>query len=105
MRLYILSRRISPERRQNKQWIKQLGAISMVKYRVIINRDRCVDCGISVGRCPTHARVLARVLEQDRKQTSEERPSMGVFSEDLYDYVKKAIDACPERALIIEKIE
>jgi ferredoxin len=30
---------------------------------------------------------------------------MGVFSEDLYDYVKKLVDACPEKALIIEKLE
>jgi ferredoxin len=77
----------------------------MVKYRVVINRDRCVDCGISVGRCPAHARLLARVLGQNCKQTSGERPSMGVFSEDLYYYVKKLVEACPEKALIIEKIE
>lgn len=77
----------------------------MVKYRVVINRDRCVDCGISVGRCPTHARLLARVLGRNRKKTSDERPSMGVFSEDLYDYVKKLVEACPEKALIIEKIK
>ncbi len=77
----------------------------MVKYRVVINRDRCVDCGISVGRCPTHARSLARVLGQNRKQTPGERPSSRVFSEDLYDYVKKLVEACPEKALIIEKIE
>jgi ferredoxin len=30
---------------------------------------------------------------------------MGVFSEDLYDYVKKLVEACPEKALIIEKIK
>ncbi len=77
----------------------------MVKYRVVINRDRCVGCGMSVGRCPTHARLLARVLERNCKKTSDERPSMGVFSEDVYDYVKKLVEACPEKALIIEKIE
>lgn len=77
----------------------------MVKYRVVINRDRCIDCGISVGRCPMHARSLARVLGHDRKQTSDERPSMGVFSEDLYEYVRKLVEGCPEKALIIERVE
>jgi len=45
------------------------------------------------------------VLRLNCKQTSGERPAIGIFSEDLYDYVKKLVEACPEKALIIEKIE
>ena len=77
----------------------------MVAYRVVIDRDRCVDCGISIGQCPAHTRSLARVLRLNCKQTSGERPAIGIFSEDLYDYVKKLVEACPEKALLIEKIE
>jgi len=76
----------------------------MAKYRVIVNKDRCVDCGISIGRCPIHAQLLARELKPNSNDLSDECPIMGVFSENL-DYVKKLVERCPEKALIVEKIE
>lgn len=76
----------------------------MTKYRVIVDRDRCVDCGISIGRCPIHAQLLARELKPNSNQPPEEYPTMGVFSENL-NYVKKLVERCPEKALLIEKIE
>lgn len=72
----------------------------MVKYRVTINRDLCIDCGIATGHCPTHAKELSRLLKKD-----QESQSMGVFLKPLYDHVKQLVDACPTKALIIEKIE
>jgi ferredoxin len=72
----------------------------MTKYKVIINRDRCVDCGISTGQCPTHAKILSQLLSQNR-----EGVSVGVFSEDIYDRVKQLAEACPVKAIIIERIE
>jgi len=71
----------------------------MTKYRVIINRDRCVDCGISTGQCPTHAKTLSQLLSQNREGNA------GVFSDDICDRVKKLAEACPIKAIIIEKIE
>jgi ferredoxin len=72
----------------------------MMKFRVVINRDRCIDCGISTGQCPTYAKTLSQLLSQNRKDMS-----VGVFSEDIYESVKKLIEACPVKAIIIEKIE
>jgi ferredoxin len=72
----------------------------MTKYKVIINRDRCVDCGISTGQCPTHAKTLSQLLSQNR-----EGVSIGIFSEDIHDQVKQLAEACPAKAIIIEKIE
>ena len=72
----------------------------MVKYRVIVDRDRCASCGISIGRCPTHARLLSQLLTKDSEDTS-----MGVFFEDIYDRVKELVKLCPEKAIIIEKIK
>jgi ferredoxin len=72
----------------------------MTEYRVIINRDRCVDCGISTGKCPTHAKTLSQLLSQNRESVS-----VGVFSEDIYERVKQLAEACPVKAIIIEKIE
>jgi ferredoxin len=72
----------------------------MTKYKVIINRDRCVDCGISTGQCPTHAKTLSQLLSQNRQGIF-----IGVFSEDIYDQVRYLAKACPAKAIIIEKIE
>ena len=72
----------------------------MAKYRLVINKDRCTDCGISAGRCPTHARLLARILTDNNEKKSGKRILMGVFSEKDYDHVKKLAEACPEKATI-----
>ena len=73
----------------------------MVKYRLTINRDLCIDCGIAMGQCPHHARVLARILAYDGCENE-----LGiVFSEDLYDQVKQAAEGCPMKAINIDKIE
>ena len=77
----------------------------MVEYRVVVDSRWCVDCGMSVGRCPVHARLLAQVLKPDFKDTRRGFTSMGVFDESNYDCVKKLVDSCPERALIIEKVD
>ena len=76
----------------------------MTKYRVIVNRDRCVDCGISIGRWPIHAQLLAHELKPNSNKSSKECSIMGVFSENL-NYVKKLVERCPEKALVIQKIE
>jgi ferredoxin len=72
----------------------------MTKYRLIVNRTRCIDCGVSTGQCPTHAKTLSKLLYQNRKGTC-----IGVFSEDKYDRVKQLAEACPVKAIIIKKIE
>lgn len=77
----------------------------MTEYRVVIDSKQCVDCGISVGRCPVHARLLAKVLKPASKNTKGDFLSMGVFDENNYDYVKKLVDSCPEHALIIKKVD
>ncbi|MCW4006337.1 MAG: hypothetical protein NWF04_07070 [Candidatus Bathyarchaeota archaeon] len=75
----------------------------MAKYRVVVDTNRCTDCGISVGRCPLHAQLLAKVLEPNAKQPSaKECMLMGVFSENLK-YVKELTGRCPEKALLVEE--
>jgi Fe-S-cluster-containing dehydrogenase component len=76
----------------------------MARYRVIVNKDRCIDCGISIGRCPLHAQLLACELKRSSNHLSDECLIMGVFSENL-EYIKGLVARCPEKALIIEKIE
>ena len=77
--------------------------IEIAQYRVVIDPERCVDCGISVGNCPIHARLLAQILEPDSEKPKDRMLSMGVFDSKSYDYVKKLIGSCPEKALVIKK--
>lgn len=76
----------------------------MTKYRVIVDKDRCIDCGISIGRCPVHAQLLAAELKPNSNQCRGESRTLGVCAENL-SYIKELVDRCPEKALIIEKIE
>jgi len=71
----------------------------MTKYKLIINKARCVECGVSTGQCPTHAKTLSQLLSQNRKG------ACGVFSEDKYDRVKQLAKACPVNAIEIARIE
>ena len=75
----------------------------MTKYRVYIDRDLCVDCGINTGRCPTHARLLSRLLSDDRVEKSQ-NTNVAIIPEDLYQSVKDTAEACPVKAIIVEKI-
>ena len=70
-------------------------------YRVTIDRERCIACGIVAGRCPTHSRVLARILDQ---QSEDATMLTGIFSQELYARVKRAAESCPVKAIIIEMI-
>ncbi len=76
----------------------------MVKYRVFINKELCIDCGSQTGRCPTHAIVLAGILADDRVKKLR-NSSIVVIPEDLYHSVKRASEACPLNAIIVERIE
>ena len=71
----------------------------MAKYRLIINKTRCVECGVSTGQCPTHAKTLSKLLDKNRKGACA-----GVFSDEEYERIKQLVKACPVKAIVIEKI-
>ena len=75
----------------------------MTKYRVFIDRNLCIDCGIDAGRCPTHARLLSRLLSNERVEKSENMNEV-IIPEDLYQSVKDAAEACPVKAIFVKKI-
>ncbi len=76
----------------------------MGKYRLTINRDVCIDCGLTTGRCPPHARVIALVFAKSLERTYEDDVGI-IFPEALLPHVTKAAEACPVNAIIIEPIE
>lgn len=68
----------------------------MAKYQITINRDQCSSCACASGRCPTHARTLARLLN--------EHSSNGIIENDCIDEARKAAELCPEGAIKIVRI-
>ena len=76
----------------------------MVKYRLTINRELCIDCGLATGRCPPHARILALIFAKSLEKTYENEVGI-IFPEKLLPRVKKAAEGCPVNAIDIEKIE
>jgi ferredoxin len=73
----------------------------MVKYRVTISKELCIDCGISIGRCPTHAKSLSKIVAC----SGDLEVLSGTFSEDFYPRIKELAESCPVKAIIIEKID
>lgn len=79
----------------------------MAKYRVIIDRDMCIACGISPSTC-SQVFVLGkdngknRVLDKYAENTTDST-SAGIVPEDLFECVKMAADSCPVQAITIEK--
>lgn len=81
----------------------------MVKYRITIDRNLCIACGIAPSICP---QVFAlgddngknRVIDTYNEKTTEEE-SIGVVSEELYDCAKQGTDACPVQAISLKKID
>jgi ferredoxin len=45
------------------------------------------------------------VLETTVQKSCGERKVIGVFAESFYNYVEQLVESCPEKALIIERIE
>jgi len=76
----------------------------MAKYRVFIDKDRCIDCGIETGHCPTHARELARLLANNRV-TRGPNAVTAIIPEALYSRVKQAAAKCPMHAITVEKLD
>lgn len=81
---------------------------SMVKYRVIVDRNTCIACGAAPGVC-SQVFILGedngknRVVDVYSEKISEDT-SVGIVSEDLYNCVKQGVEVCPVQAITVEKI-
>lgn len=83
--------------------------MSLVKYRVIVDRATCIACGAAPAACP-EVYVLGsdngknRVVDQYSVETSEDT-SVGEIPEELYECAKSGADVCPVGAIKIEEIK
>lgn len=81
----------------------------MAKYKVIVDREACVSCGVAQALCPD-VFVLAEDNNKNKvvdkyEVEGDEKISVGIIPEELYECAKSAADSCPPQAIRIEKIE
>ena len=80
----------------------------MIKYRITVDREICISCGVAPSIC-SQVFLLGedngknRISETYSENTSDTK-SVGIVTNELYDCVKQAADACPVQAIIIEKV-
>ncbi len=80
----------------------------MRRFRVVVDRSKCIACGVAWLTC---GEVFAagedngknRVREEYETEHSE-TVSVGIVPEELYECVKSAAEACPVRAITVEEI-
>jgi len=78
----------------------------VAKYKVTIDRSKCVSCGAAPAMCPD-VYVLEdknRVVDKYSVELTPDR-SVGIIPEELYECAKAGADVCPVSAITIEKIE
>ncbi len=80
----------------------------MSKYRITVDREICISCGIAPSTCSLvfllgEDNGKNRVSETYSENTSDAK-SVGIVTDDLYDCVMQAADACPVQAIKIEEV-
>ncbi len=81
----------------------------MKKYRVIVDREKCIACGVAWITCGDVFEAgedngKNRVREEYEVEHSE-RVSVGIIPEDLYDCARSAAESCPVQAITVEPLE
>ncbi len=81
----------------------------MKGYKVTIDRNKCLGCGVAPTICPSVFKLGTdngknRVIEKYSIRT-DDNISVGEVPEELGDCIKSAAQSCPVGAIIIEEIE
>lgn len=81
----------------------------MARYRVIVDRAKCIACGAAPAACPEVYELGSdngknRVVDKYSVKT-DENISIGEIPEELYECAKSGADVCPVNAIRVEKAE
>lgn len=81
----------------------------MAKYRVIVNREMCVACGAAPATCPEVYEIgsdngKTKIADKYSIETND-RVSIGIVPEELYECAKSGAEVCPVAAIRIEEAE
>lgn len=80
----------------------------MAKYRVTINRELCIGCGVAAVTCPEVYEMgsdngKAKIVDKYNVETND-NISIGIIPEELCECAKSGAEVCPVAAIKIEKI-
>lgn len=80
----------------------------MARYKVIVDRESCIACGAAPVTCPDVFELgldngKTKIVDKYSVETND-KISIGVIPEELYECAKSASDVCPVSAIRIEKI-
>ena len=76
----------------------------MSKYKVIVDRDTCIGCGLAPATC-SEVFVMVGGKNAVAEKYRKEDLGVGVIPEEVYECAKNAAESCPVDAIKIEKIE
>lgn len=81
----------------------------MPKYKVIVDRLTCIGCGAAPATCSEVFELgldngKAKIVDKYSVHT-DDKVSIGIITEDLYECAKSGVEVCPVSAIRIEKIE
>jgi len=79
----------------------------MTGYKVVVNRDDCISCGVAPSICSQvfelgedngKTKIVSKFDKKTTLNTSE-----GEVPDELYNCVKEASDSCPVQAILIKR--
>ncbi len=80
-----------------------------MKYRVRVDREKCIACGVAPSLCPDvffqEGAEFKNRVKAEFEIEGDDRVSIGVVPEELYECVKSAADSCPVEAISVEPVE
>lgn len=81
----------------------------MSKYRITVDRVKCIACGAAPATCPDVFELGSdngknKVVDKYSVELTQEK-SIGVIPEEVYECAKSGADVCPVGAITIEEVK
>jgi len=78
----------------------------MAQYRVVVNKDTCIGCGVCYSTCPEVFEPdddgKSQIVSKYRSSLSQSM-SEGLVDESVIQCAESAKDTCPVQAITVEK--
>ncbi len=80
----------------------------MVRYRVVVDKEACIACGVCYSVCPEvfeGDETGKSTLKSDYRVYDDAHKSEGLVGEELRGCVEEAKNSCPVEAISLERSE
>jgi len=76
----------------------------LIEYKVEINRDDCISCGVCYGSDPDHFEEGEEGKSKVIKGQTNTSNSSGTFKDEGFDKAKEAESSCPVSVIKVTKL-